>query len=85
MDYLYVFGSGFLVSLGTMLVLGIRGNRYPGGSFMAGILLSNQLGVNVFIGAILGVLGWLAFVAVTRLTPRAADAAIALVRRNTWR
>jgi hypothetical protein len=75
MNYLYIFGSGFLVSLGTMLVLGVRGNRYVGGSFMVGILLSNQLGVNVFIGAILGVLGWLAFVAVTRLTKRAADAA----------
>jgi hypothetical protein len=75
MNYLYIFGSGFLVSLGTMFVLGIRGNRYAGGSFMVGILLSNQLGVNVFLGATLGVLGWLAFVAVTRLTKRAADGA----------
>lgn len=66
MSYLYIFGSGFLVSLGTMLVLGVRGNRYAGASLMVGILLSSQLGVNVFIGAMLGVLGFLAFVAVTR-------------------
>ena len=73
MNYLYIFGSGFLVSLGTMLVLGVKGNRYLGGSLFCGALLAKQLGENVFLGALLGVLGWLAFIAVTRLTKRAPD------------
>lgn len=82
MNYFYIFGSGFIVSLGTLLVLGVKGNRYLGGSLICGALFAKQLGENVFLGAVLGVLGWLAFLSVTRLTLRAVDVWRAAIREG---
>ena len=59
MDYFYLIFLGAVISLITVLLLGKKGARYPGGSVVSGMFISHFLEINIFIGAICGFAGWL--------------------------